>query len=114
MAPRQSQAVGWKRTGRKAPASRKSPRTRSGWVRIQSTDLGLLFMFGFEFPGFLQEGGDEVLLLHRPDQLALAIDAALAGASRHAQVRLPGLPGAVHHATHDRVGDVLVVDLLEA
>src|SRR5512145_1232978 len=106
MAPRQSQAVVWNRTGRRASARRYSPSARRGWVSTQSTDLGFRSMFGFELPGFLQERRDKVFLPDLPDELALTIDAALPGAARHAQIRFPGLAGAVHYAAHDRVGDV--------
>src|SRR5664279_1879198 len=114
MVPRQIQALGWKRTGRKASNTRKSRRAATGWARSQSTDLSLgRVTLGLYFPGLFEEGGDQILLLHFPDEFAFPVDEAFARAAGHAKVRIPGLARAVHHAAHDGVGDVLVVDLLE-
>src|SRR5512133_986596 len=115
MAPRQIQAVGWKRTGRQASSTRKAAMAARGWAASQSNALGLRrIRFGLDLAGLLQEGGDKVLLLHLPDELALAVDEALAGAAGHAEIGVLGFARPVHHAAHDGVGDVLVVDGLQA
>src|ERR1035438_3752255 len=114
MVPRQIQAVGCKRTGRKASNTRKSRRAATGWARSQSTDLGLgRVTLGLHFPGLFEEGRDEILLLHFSDELAFSVDEALARAASHAKIRILGLARAVDHTAHDGVGDVLVVDLFE-
>src|ERR1035438_8752693 len=57
MVPRQIHAVGWKRTGRKASSTRKSPRAAKGWARIQSTDLGFRrIRFGLRTPNTTPTG----------------------------------------------------------
>src|SRR5664279_3375847 len=102
MVPRQIQALGWKRTGRKASNTRKSRRVATGWARSQSTDLGLgRVTLGLHFPGLFEEGGDEILFLHLPDELAFPVDEALAGPASHAKVRILGLARAVDHTAHD-------------